>query len=340
MLANANQFIQTEETLSEIFTKLGDDPKNRIFYENLIINTDLRLLDKYRNQLPLLSGKGREMAEKRLMLREKTAEELWRDLMNYGCDNAGKYINQFDYDYGESIAYELARRPDVPRDAIIQRLKTPFPDDYEGYEDIYLNVVAGELRLKEAIPVWLDHLRTEADLLNETAEYGLIKVGSTEVIEAIGSCFAGEEWIFRLYASGVLENVKLPECESLLCQLLPEEEDLSIATILASGLCRQLSVKGVPLVKEKIIAGYDEQMLSLEEDLYVNCRINNIDLPEMLKWQEMIAKQAERLDRLCDEDFLPEIAATSAPCKVEKIGRNDPCPCGSGKKCCLFKNIT
>ncbi len=53
--------------------------------------------------------------------------------------------------------------------------------------------------------------------------------------------------------------------------------------------------------------------------------------------------QAERLDRLYDEDFLPEIAANSVPCKVEKIGRNDPCPCGSGKKfkkCCLYKNIT
>jgi SEC-C motif len=229
-----------------------------------------------------------------------------------------------------------------PRDEIIQRLKTPFLDDYEGYEDIYLNVLAGEMRLKDAIPVWLDHLRIEADLLNETAEYGLIKVESAEVIQAIGNCFAGEEWGFRLYASGVLENIRLPESEELLCQLLPEEEDLSSATILAAGLCRLLSVKGIRLVKDMIIEGYDEQMLSLEEYLYANCRINNIDLPEMKEWREMIAEQTERNDRQYYENFLSEAAATVIPRKSEKIGRNDPCPCGSGKKfkkCCLFKKI-
>jgi hypothetical protein len=340
MLVNATHFVQTEETLSEIFTKLGDDPQNRIFYEKLILNTDIRLLDKYRNQLALLSGKCREMVERRLVLKEMTAEELWRDLLAYGVANAGKYIDQFDYDYGELIAYDLACRPDVPRDAIVQRLKTPFPEDYNGYEDIYLNVLAGELRMNEAIPLWLDQLRTDGDLLNETAEYGLIKVGSTDVVQAIGSRFAGEEWDFRLFACGVLKNVKLPECEELLCRLLPEEEDLSIATILAAGLCRQLSVKGIRLVKERIIDGYDEQMLTLEEYLYVNCRINNVDLPEMEEWREMIAEQTARYDKQYYEDFLPETTVPVTPRKVEKIGRNDPCPCGSGKKykkCCLLK---
>ena len=342
MLANANQFIQTEETITEIFNRLSSDPKNFNYYEKIIIDSDLGLLDKYRDRLALLSRKGRKMAERRFLLKGMTAEELWKGLMAYGHDNAGKYVNQFDYNYGEFMAYELASRLDAPHDAIIERLKNPFPDDYEGYEDIYLNVLAGEMRLKEAIPVWLNHLRIEADLLNETAEYGLIKMGSTEVIQAIGNCFAGEEWGFRLYASGVLENIRLPESEELLCRLLPEEEDLSIATILAAGLCRLLSVDGIRLVKDMIIEGYDEQMLSLEEYLYANCRINNIDLPEMEEWREMIAEQTERYDRQYFENFLPEAAATVIPRKLEKIGRNDPCPCGSGKKfkkCCLLKQI-
>jgi hypothetical protein len=342
MLANANQFIQTEETITEIFVRLSSDPKNCNYYEKIIIDSSLELLDKYRNRFALLSNQGRKMAERRLLLKEMATEELWKGLMAYGHDNAGKYVNQFDYKYGECMAYELANRLDVPHDAIIERLKNPFPDDYEGYEGIYLNVLVGEMRLKDAIPVWLEHLRIEADLLNETAEYGLIKVGSAEVIRAIGNYFAGEEWGFRLYASGVLENIRLPESEELLCQLLPEEEDLSIATILAAGLCRMLSVNGIRLVKDMIIEGYDEQMLSLEEYLYANCRINNIVLPEMEEWREMIVEQTARNDHQYYENFLPEAAATAIPRKSEKIGRNDPCPCGSGKKfkkCCLLKQI-
>lgn len=37
---------------------------------------------------------------------------------------------------------------------------------------------------------------------------------------------------------------------------------------------------------------------------------------------------------------MPEITGHSAPLKMEKIGRNDPCPCGSGQKyknCCLSR---
>lgn len=37
------------------------------------------------------------------------------------------------------------------------------------------------------------------------------------------------------------------------------------------------------------------------------------------------------------ESQTPKVAAPSAPIRVDKIGRNDPCTCGSGakfKKCC------
>ena len=42
-----------------------------------------------------------------------------------------------------------------------------------------------------------------------------------------------------------------------------------------------------------------------------------------------------------DTETSPEAAAPPAPIQSEpKVGRNDPCPCGSGKKykkCCLLK---
>jgi hypothetical protein len=60
MLTNVNQFVQTEETLSKIFTKLSSDPKNRNYYEKLIIDTDIRLSDNTGTNSPCF----REEAEK------------------------------------------------------------------------------------------------------------------------------------------------------------------------------------------------------------------------------------------------------------------------------------
>lgn len=53
-------------------------------------------------------------------------------------------------------------------------------------------------------------------------------------------------------------------------------------------------------------------------------------------------QEAERIRRMeqQDRETAPSWAPSGAPRRKEKIGRNDPCPCGSGrkyKKCCLNK---
>ena len=82
-----------------------------------------------------------------------------------------------------------------------------------------------------------------------------------------------------------------------------------------------------PLVEYKR-EGFDmfqELEQGLKED-YVTYiyRVENIELPDQLEIEELSYSGGE------DEPNQEE--AKSIPRRVEKVGRNDPCPCGSGKK--------
>lgn len=139
----------------------------------------------------------------------------------------------------------------------------------------------------------------------------------------------------------MLNNIKVPESEQIIIDILAKEKDISLKTMLADALCCQLSVKGIPLVMNLISKGYDTMVVSLEERMYANCIINGIDSPELPKWRDKIKKQELRINEakkkfihgnLNIEDLKNSFEKHNELYKADyKVGRNDPCPCGSGK---------
>ena len=128
------------------------------------------------------------------------------------------------------------------------------------------------------------------------------------------------------------------------------------------------SERGVEVVRRQIHAGYDRMIVCLEDHLLPVAHVLGIELPEADAWraerEERERRQAERraeLDELgrryqalkargidpfakSAEKPKPPSRSQPLPEAVEpvrldqpKVGRNDPCPCGSGKKfkkCC------
>jgi uncharacterized protein YecA (UPF0149 family) len=87
-------------------------------------------------------------------------------------------------------------------------------------------------------------------------------------------------------------------------------------------------------VKKYIDEGYyDRGMLSLEESLYATCVITGNELPEMEQWKKEIEREHSRTT----SRQIPTMINTQPYVREVKVDRNDPCPCGSGKKykkCC------
>ena len=56
---------------------------------------------------------------------------------------------------------------------------------------------------------------------------------------------------------------------------------------------------------------------------------------------EIMKKERKHLRLLPEVEYRASFQGERTVVKVEKVGRNDPCPCGRGKKykkCCLGKN--
>ncbi|GAX91053.1 hypothetical protein EFBL_2713 [Effusibacillus lacus] len=86
-------------------------------------------------------------------------------------------------------------------------------------------------------------------------------------------------------------------------------------------------------------------MLDLEQSLYVNCLANGVAIPELDEYKRKREDREAREKRtdsgrsnLLERTNQLGLPASKPYVNPNKIGRNDPCPCGSGKKykkCCL-----
>ena len=200
-------------------------------------------------------------------------------------------------------------------------------------------------------------------------------IADPEAVRLIRADFPKESWGFKNYSAALLGNIKHQESEDTLLALLETERDSAIRTMLCLGLCELFSATGVEIVRREIHNGYDQTIDCLEETLLPVAQVLEIEIPEAEQWQAEREEREIEQSQLRDEwaelgrryaaakaagiDPFAHSQAASAT-KVEeswtaatevqgattirrdtpRVGRNDPCPCGSGKKfkkCCARK---
>lgn len=94
-------------------------------------------------------------------------------------------------------------------------------------------------------------------------------------------------------------------------------------------------------MRQFILGGdHARKSTDLRLDLIVAATLMEVELPEKEQWLVDVEKdRAEREKQIRFYAEPPEEEEEPPPPKT-KIGRNDPCPCGSGKKfkrCCIKK---
>jgi hypothetical protein len=370
-LSWAKRFTQTRETVAEVFRRMKDDDDLADWYEELLSEADPELIAAFPDELANLTPPTLKKFERRRKISSLSTPELWTEFQRYVAEYMPEEECEPDDEYGTWLIRELAKRPDLPMDEINERMNIPLPEKIDGYAESFLCELLGELRMSEALPFFIQCLQNEDELLNDTASTALIQLGTFEVVQALEPLYPSGTSGLRINTAWVLMNIKLPAAEEALIRLLRDETDMTDATLLASSLCKLLSVKAVPLIRELLHHGYDRKMLCLEEELYVNCLMNGKDLPEMSEWRMLVARNFEKNDNWdfdnCEDDdddddyeddtedgedaeeewsdegeeWTDDMEDEEFEVKqrtVVRIGRNDSCPCGSGKKykkCCL-----
>jgi HEAT repeat protein len=213
------------------------------------------------------------------------------------------------------------------------------------------------------------------DLLHEALQDAIPQIAGVDAVAPLEARIPAQSWSFTLTAAEILSRIKHPDAEAALLRLLDHPKLAESRDRLADALFSLCTTDALPRLRQIVIDGaYDAQSYDLKGDLVACALMAGFDFPELPALrEEVVAKEVEtqrRLeagefdlsdfddmdDDLTEEDFeddpddLPDLPASlddraprhTAPIHNDnpKVGRNDPCPCGSGKKykkCCIDK---
>ncbi len=198
--------------------------------------------------------------------------------------------------------------------------------------------LAGLCRVEDAIPRMLRMFDYDWDWWNELIQANLIKMGSPAALQASLDSYPTQPWHGRLYLSGVLEHLRIePKHRDIIGLLKKEAED-----DLRVGLAVALASYGNSESMVHARAVYDEyppdpERFHIAEILYAFHTIMGERGATLEEWRERQEDQRRRQESA--KERLAHLAP-AGPSPRKAAGRNDPCPCGSGrkfKKCCLPK---
>jgi len=240
-------------------------------------------------------------------------------------------------------------------------------------------ILAGLLQMDAAIPMILGKLHEDDSLLAGYCIEALSRVGTDAVVAVIAEDFADANQHFRLYAANVFENIHSDLAVDKAVDLLATEKDQQVQRDLAHAALSHFAQEGVEPVRQLIRSQrLDGDLRHLRDYLVETCTIMEERFPEYDEWQAAGKLEREEHRKQQDavkdnptaalawalgraKDYFPSdepedqkeslpkpnrpsfnepLLGSSSDAESKRVGRNDPCPCGSGKKykkCCMRK---
>lgn len=235
--------------------------------------------------------------------------------------------------------------------APVSELKAILSEDLYGWADVWAARLMGRIGDPAFVP---DLIR----VVRDTEGVSYIHEDAIRALNGIDP--EGHEELLRFLEEGeitddidilgLLEHLPYPESFDMAMQLWRDDRVDSLE-VLGSCLEGVGDVRGIELLQEI----YEESEAEhIGRSLETLCLLHNRDIPELSeirnrrrlneerrqhRWQEL-DKLASKANKKSLPSHSADKAITVLPRSVQKIGRNQPCPCGSGmkyKKCCLLK---
>ena len=239
--------------------------------------------------------------------------------------------------------------------------------------------LAGQTNLESVVPQIVTRLHEDSYVLSQECAEALVRIGTPAVVQAIAEAFPTAERHFRIHSVKPLENIHSDLAMETCLKLIGKEKDQLIRNDLAYALLSQFAREGIETVRQLLIGEkLDFEGTGLRDELLDTCTIMGERFPEYDEWlattkaekeehwksieelkgdpEGLIKYALEKLTGKKTEDLpmpkptpKPKLSLPSAPglsfplqqASKQKVGRNDLCPCGSGKKfkkCCLMRN--
>ena len=273
---------------------------------------------------------------------EADEEALWEtyiDLVDELEDGEG-YSHQL-YDMAKRVQAQLIEKGYYDAQKVAAILREELQEDYFSYNGILAVRGVGIMQLTEHIEVLASLLVRDEDILLEETADALIRFQSDAVVQVVAPYMKNPD--SDIFATKVLKETKLPSVIDILVDAYPIVDEGGKEMVL-DALTSHFSEKAFPLIEDFIAHDYCGYIMDMDEMFYGFYKVMGREHPKMDEWKHAVEEKNRRmkkvnnmaLNSLVNQNVnVPRMK--SEPVTVTKIGRNDPCPCGSGKKhkkCC------
>jgi hypothetical protein len=217
--------------------------------------------------------------------------------------------------------------------------------------------LAGEMRLKEAVPLIIDRMYEGNESILDECGPVLTKIGGDEVVEAVSECWANGDEEIRFTCTEALEHIHTDLSAETCLELLKDEDEFEIRLHLGQAVLSHFVLGHIDVIREMVLGDDDDldpDQWDLRHRLVATATITGERFPEYDEWhQEAVSTnygwgnfgRTRMADNFRLDEPEPESEAEVDDYfepRAKKISRNDPCPCGSGKKfkkCCIDKDF-
>ncbi len=205
---------------------------------------------------------------------------------------------------------------------------------YDGILAVYAVSLVGAAEYIPRLARLLE--QQDGDVLVDQAVSTLSMFQREETIEAVRPYAFQEDT--ALSAIHVLANIKSKQAVRVLREVFSKQRDDDLQAFCFEALCHQLDKEALPEVEQYVKRAEKRGrswMIDVEQNAYAYYTILEIDHPKLETWKAIAEQRYRHFQAVLQTPPRP----TNIPYrrKERKIGRNDPCPCGSGKKykkCC------
>ena len=219
---------------------------------------------------------------------------------------------------------------------------------------------AGKNAACAAIDLLIKELKADdSEDIREAAAKALGRMDAAAVVPKIEADYDTGDTYDRMRIGEVLGLIKHPAAEAAAMRLIDRETDDEVATSHCMALVDLCTTEGLEQLRRTVIRDkYDTRIGDIKDWLVTLSKMVGYEAPELQQWREEIADERivlhDETERRADsaQTWINRQSAMRQPLsspppaftrlvpirrETPKIGRNDPCPCGSGKKykkCC------
>ncbi len=270
-----------------------------------------------------------------------------------------------DFDFGCRVVEALGRHQEQYADRVLEIIGGE-TNEIGTWKEGFAIRLAGEMKLETAIPLMMATLHEPPEeWISQECHRAFTKIGSEAVIARFARDYPKTEWFERMSIAYTLEDIRSDEAVQVCLDFLKIEEDQLIKGLLLQSVLFNFATEGIEPARQFVLqTPLDPDVLEVRSTLLTACKLMGERFPEFDAWLEDSKNDQEfrrqwheehpipdeedfEDDEFDDEEFKeeeyeePEPPPLTIVRRTERVGRNDPCPCGSGKKfkkCCYAKN--